>query len=206
MKDIIGTRFGRLTVIKKGKVVKYPKLTVLYYICLCNCGRKKEVKKYSLTSGLIKSCGCLRRESSKKRLTTHGLSKKKVYRIWAGIKERAVNKKMVSNNKKLSAYKNIKISKSWLKFENFYKDMGNPPSNKHQIDRIDPNGNYEKDNCRWVTASENMLNQKRNLEIVKLYRKHKPKVPYHIFKRRVTEQKWSLEKAIKNPKMKNQFI
>ncbi len=70
-------------------------------------------------------------------------------------------------NTKSQAYKDygargIKVCPRWQKFENFYADMGEPPTPKHQLDRRDNDKGYSKSNCRWVTAKENNRNTRRN--------------------------------------------
>jgi len=92
----------------------------------------------------------------------HGMApknrKRKVYRTWASILTRC-------NNKKFGQYKDyggrgISVCKEWKRFENFFNDIGHPPSNKHEIDRIDNDGNYEPGNCRWVLHVINARNSR----------------------------------------------
>ena len=194
--NLIGRKFGRLRVVKEGKLKIYSNQTKRYWLCICDCGKEKEIVGGSLTSGLIKSCGCLKKGINK----THGLSKTKVYTIWAGLHQRNN-----SNNKKLDCYKGVKVCSRWKKFENFYKDMGDLPSKKHQIDRIDPYGNYEPNNCRWVTASENMYNQKRNYKIYRKWNESKSVVTYKMYRQRLSCG-WSHERATNTFKMKNQHV
>lgn len=80
------------------------------------------------------------------------------YRVWANMKARC-------RNKNATGYSNygkrgITYDPSWEKFEEFLADMGQPPSSKHQLDRKDNDGNYCKENCRWVTKPEQMLNRR----------------------------------------------
>jgi hypothetical protein len=95
---------------------------------------------------------------------THGLSYTKEYRCWCALKNRCLNKK----NAQYSDYggRGITISEDWLKFENFIKDMGVCPED-HEIDRIDNNKGYSKDNCRWTTTKVNSRNR-RSTKIHKL--------------------------------------
>ncbi len=87
--------------------------------------------------------------------TTHGLSKTSAYKTWGGMIQRCTN----LNNDSYRHYggRGITVCKEWLKFEGFYRDMGDRPEGM-SLDRIDPNGNYEPSNCRWTTS----LDQQRN--------------------------------------------
>lgn len=89
----------------------------------------------------------------------HGLSYSDEYTIWVGIKNRTTK----SSHQDYHKYgaKGIKMCDRWLaSFLNFYKDMGERPSKKHSIDRIDPNGDYTPDNCRWATYDIQSFNKK----------------------------------------------
>lgn len=88
---------------------------------------------------------------------THKLSNTSTYTVWRQMKNRCLKK----DNKDYERYgaRGISICKDWLKFENFVYDMGERPAGL-QLDRINNNGNYEKNNCRWVTPKENCNNRR----------------------------------------------
>jgi hypothetical protein len=162
-KDLTGLQFERLTVINKS--YKRSKNRQIYWNCVCSCGTLRCVRADQLTRGIAQSCGCKQREFAvllgKSRLK-HGKRNSKEYGIWCSIKARCFN----TNN---HAYKNyggrgISMCRRWLNFNNFLKDMGKCPVG-YSIDRIDVNGNYTAENCRWATPKEQSRNTRFNVLI-----------------------------------------
>lgn len=161
LEDLAGQRFGRLVVVSLHPIRSKSGETL--WECLCDCGKETIVFAGNLKKGDTRSCGCLHRETLSKAKTTHGMRNSPEYGIWNSIKCRVLN----TGDQAFKSYggRGIKICERWLKFENFYSDMGRRPSSNHSIDRKDNNGNYEPGNCRWATRSEQSNNTRRNVMI-----------------------------------------
>lgn len=155
-----GNKFGRWTVIERVD----NRNGYHYWLCKCECGTQREVDGRSLTSGLSTSCGCFKSENTSKIFRTHGKSgngRHSEYGIWGLMIQRCTN----PNVKCYAMYgaKGVLVCERWLKFENFYEDIGPRPSPNHSIDRYPNNkGNYEPGNVRWATAKEQLRNFSRN--------------------------------------------
>lgn len=133
-------------------------------IFLCECGTVKEISRYNVERGAVKSCGCLFKEHPNN--TKHSGSGTRLYIIWKGIRQRC-------NNPNCKIFKNyggrgIKLCDEWNDFNNFKEwAMINGYKDNLSIDRIDVNGNYTPDNCRWVT-NKIQANNKRNNRLLTL--------------------------------------
>lgn len=159
---MIGQRFGKLTVLELTNEIKCSQKT---YLCLCDCGNKKIVIKGNLKKGNSTSCGCSRAKTCSARMALlnlrHGETDTKLWRSWKGIVERTTSVKS-SHYPRYGAV-GIGIFKDWLKYENFANYIGQPPSEKHSVDRIDNSKGYEPNNVRWATAKEQAHNRKTNI-------------------------------------------
>lgn len=126
-----------------------------YWNCVCECGNKCKVRSDCLKNGTVKSCGCLQFDHA---IITHNQSKTKLYHVWASMKNRVNN----PNDKHYQRYggRGISICKEWYKFENFYEwSRISGYREGLTIDRINNDGNYEPDNCRWITIQEQQKNK-----------------------------------------------
>lgn len=122
----------------------------------------------SCKSKKTQSCGCLNSKLAAQRLIKHGQAPMKnpsvEYSTWASMKQRCYDK----NNKSYNSYggRGITICDEWFNsFSKFFEDMGKRPSKRYSIDRVDVNGNYCKENCRWATKYEQARNTRANLNI-----------------------------------------
>lgn len=154
-KDITNSRFGRLVAITPTGEKKW---RVSLWRCLCDCGKEHIAAVNSLTSGLVRSCGCLLKETAKQKATKHSHFGTPTYQSWGSMIQRCTN----PNTR---AYKNyggrgITVCSDWLDFTVFLRDMGERPIGM-SLDRIDPDGDYTPDNCRWASAATQARNQRR---------------------------------------------
>ena len=163
--DLTGQRFGRLTVVKYAGVNSSSRAM---WECVCDCGGKKITSGKNLKSGWALSCGCLQRETranNGKKNKTHGQKGTRLYNTWAHMKQRCENPKNDDYNN--YGGRGICVCDEWQEFEPFYEwAMSNGYNEKLTIDRIDVNGNYEPNNCRWADAYTQHNNTRTNTYVV----------------------------------------
>lgn len=160
--DLTGMVFGRLTVIEQHGMTKDRHIL---WKCECECGKYKNVSSRELRMGHTKSCGCLQKEKLRERRFKHGDRDSRLYSVWKSMKKRCENQ----NHKDYRWYgaKGVVVCDEWHDYSTFkewaikngYNE--NAKYGECTIDRIDPYGNYEPNNCRWVSMSEQAKN-KRN--------------------------------------------
>lgn len=148
--DMTGKRFGYLTVISK-----HHSDNGIYWLCKCDCGNECIVRGRNLRSGHTKTCGCNNGKTKQERNLLYHF-----YHVWWNVVQRCTNKKAISYYN--YGGRGVKISSEWLDYQTFKKDMLDGYKIGLQIDRIDNNKGYEKNNCRWVTPKENARNKRNN--------------------------------------------
>lgn len=126
----------------------------------CSCSGMRIIATVAnVKSGRVRSCGCLGAESRSKNTRTHGKARSKIYGIYCAMVRRCSN----PNSKEFPNYggRGIRVFQRWKSFEAFILDMGEP-ENGATLDRIDVNGNYSKENCRWTSWTTQQRNRRNN--------------------------------------------
>lgn len=172
------------------------------WIFRCDCGNLVEEALSVVHRGRRQSCGCLK--YGNKFNLKHGCRNKRVYRIWSQMKIRCSSSKHIAYSR--YGGRGIKVCARWQRFENFLADMGEPPSDKHTLDRINNNKGYSPKNCKYSTRKEQNRNARTNIlytikgqtrclsEWAELYG-----VPYLRTWDRVRKSGWNVEQALTEP-------
>lgn len=154
--DALGKTYGEYTVIYVP-----PRRIRNLVLARCSCGTERMVSAYTLQKGTSRSCGC---KSPTKGKSLHGLSAhpdfRTTYSAWMAMNARCNN----PNAKRFKTYggRGIKVCSEWKNFERFVRDMGKRPEG-YTIERKNVDGNYCKENCEWIPASEQHGNNTRTV-------------------------------------------
>lgn len=201
-KNLLGQRFGRLVVIQK-----LPKKNNRgMWLCKCDCGNVKELSCNVLTCGKTKSCGCLQKDIAKKNKTKHNGKYTRLYNTWLNIKRRCYN----PSSKAFPYYgaKGIKMYDKWIHDFSAFKDWAykNGYNDTLTIDRINNDGDYEPNNCRWVDMITQENNRTNNRHIYYNGNEYTlfdlseiSKVGYKTLHQRLYMYGWDIDKAVNTP-------
>lgn len=200
--DLTGERFGRLTAIERAESRNGKSM----WLCKCDCGKEKIIQAMNLTHGDTKSCGCLQKETIRQISSTHNKSKTKLYRVYLHMKARCNNQ----SDKSYVDYggRGISVCKEWSEsYEEFMKwSYENGYKDGLQIDRIDNNGNYCPENCRWTNRVA-QANNRRNNNFIYFNGENKTLseweretgIDQSTIWARIYKLNWSIEKALTTP-------
>ena len=157
--DLTGNRYGRLTVIRRGENTRFGQAK---WVCKCDCGNAKTVEGRMLRDGKTTSCGCYHKEVVSKLFTKHKAKGTQLYTAWRNLKSRTSNPN--SPDYKWYGGRGITVCDEWkndyIAFEKWAVENGF--SSGLTIDRIDPDGNYEPSNCRWIPQEKQQRNRRSN--------------------------------------------
>lgn len=220
--SLVGRRFNRWVVKSVGVPYVFPKCgsTKTRYNCLCDCGSEKLIREDTLLNGNSQSCGCLAKELSSERAKTHGLSRHELYGVWHDMIRRCTE----PSRKDYKHYggRGISVCKEWSDpltgLQKFIEDMYPTFSAELELDRIDVNGNYQKDNCRWATRRDQVINRRAfgnnfdtklityNNETLCISQwAEKVGLPSKVLVDRLGKLKWDIDKALKTPLIPNKI-
>lgn len=202
LNDLTGKKYSRLTVIERAGSTAHKKAL---WKCRCDCGNEVIIIGSHLLNDNTHSCGCYKREITSERMVSHGKSNTRLHHIWKNMRQRCSNPH--KPDYKYYGGKGITVDDIWNDYEVFAKwAIGNGYRDDLTIDRIDVNGNYCPDNCRWVSMTEQARNMSRNRVITYNGESHclsewgeilgiNDKVLGH----RINAYGWSVERAFTTP-------
>lgn len=151
-----GQVFNRWTLVRKSSDHTKP-----YWHVICQCGKEKVVEQSSIVGGYSRSCGCLLAEANVARTIPNNHKNTYLYRTWRAMHRRCENP--ASSNYKDYGARGITVCAEWSDYEVFRRDVGERPTDKHTLDRVENSGSYTLDNIRWATAIEQGANKRNNV-------------------------------------------
>ncbi len=196
--DLTGQRFGRLVVVSQAET----KNQQVRWNCVCDCGEPKITRGHTLRHGKCRSCGCLLSTNRRK----HGGTSRRLYRVWSAMRGRCSNPKNMGYHN--YGGRGISVCDEWQEYKAFedWADAHGYASDL-EIDRIDVDGNYEPENCRFVTRKENARNLRTTVWTT--YRGNRVSlsdlaeitgIHNQTLRRRIVKLGWSGDKAADTPR------
>lgn len=208
-KDITGWKMWEHGVAEsRWKVIGQDSNNKNKWLCKCKCGNGKIKSIYynDIMSGKSLSCGCLRNERIRKSSSTHGESNTRLYGIWLAMRKRCENKNFIEFYN--YGGRGISVCNEWTRSFESFRDwsLTNGYEENLSIDRIDTNGNYCPENCRWADAITQANNTRRNnlatfcgeTKTVKEWSRVL-NIPYQTLMSRLHKLNWDVEKAFTTP-------
>lgn len=159
-KDFTGQKIGMFTVIGLAHI----RNNRSYWVLRCECGTEKIRLIKKVNSLKYTSCGCEFKTALSEMRKTHGMSGHPAFHVWDSMVDRCT----LPTHQAWHNYgaRGVTVCQRWVEsFENFWEDMGNDYQYGLSLDRKNVNGNYEKDNCRWITMKEQSRNKRNNILI-----------------------------------------
>jgi hypothetical protein len=200
--DLTGHTYGKLKCIERSANNKHGKAQ---WLCQCQCGNDVVVLANSLRTGRQVSCGCHKRLNTSKRNRKHGMTGTKIYDCWKNMVRRCHSPSSTFYER--YGGRGISVCERWRgSFENFIEDMGTP-SEGFEIERVDNDLDYCKDNCKWANKTEQCNNRSSNI-LIEYLGEYKTLTQwqndlgfdYETVRRRIRDYGWTFENAITKPK------
>lgn len=154
--DYAGRKFGKLTV---DQDVGRDSFGAVMWLCKCDCGNETIVRGRSLKQNVTRSCGCGIREAAS-RPRTHGKTHTPLYQRWRAM----IGRCTLESGSQYRNYggRGIQVCARWADFAAFAEDMGAGFDQNLELDRIDVNGDYSRENCRWASKKQQQRNRRNN--------------------------------------------
>lgn len=209
--DLSNRKFDRLEVIERAP--ENDANNEVQWLCRCRCGNIVKVRRGDLIKGKVKSCGCLKKEKSRangKNCITHGMTRTRLYREWSGMKARCYSPS--NGNFKNYGARGITVCQEWLDdfmaFHTWAIEKGydeKAPRGIYTLERMDNDGPYSPENCRWATIREQSLNKRDTVRLTYngetlLVHKWASKTGLSAERiRKRISKGWSVERALTEP-------